>query len=178
MKSTLIGIFITLLLILLIPALFLLIQQRRTSHPSASSQVQITPTLSPGLSSSRGQATIAGYIYHDTNQDGQRQAEEKPFANVKVQMKELKEGEETHQILDAQTDSYGYFTYHFSIDSQNSYMIKIVFPKGYTTANVNPLIISEMQPNTQKLVEFGLIPNGEFIPSPIKKITPSPTSTK
>ena len=52
-------------------------------------------------------------------------------------------------------------------------MIKLVLPKGYKTDEANPLILSDLKPNTQHIVEFGLIPSGEVVLTPTKKPTPT-----
>ena len=176
MKCTLSGIFVTLILILLIPLLFLLSQETSLLSKKAAPTPTPTPTR---LTFANGTTTITGYIYHDTNHDGQRGSEEKPFKAIPVQIKKLKQGKDS-QLFEAQTDTYGYFSFKLPLEEQTSYMIKIIPPKGYKTEASNPLILSELRPNLQNIVEFGLISNDEAIPSPSRKptsLTPSPTTT-
>ncbi|HSA83497.1 MAG TPA: SdrD B-like domain-containing protein [Patescibacteria group bacterium] len=177
MKGSLIGIFVTLILILAIPILFLLSQEKAL----LSSEKTTDPTPTPvRMTFEKGSLQVAGYIYHDTDQDGERKSEEKPFKGVTVQMQQLKEGKGETTALEEQTDTYGYFSFRVPFDNASSYMIKLVLPKGYKTVHANPVILSDLQPNTQNIVEFGLIPSGEAIPSPTKKVTPTkepPTPT-
>lgn len=172
MKGSIIGIFVTLILVLTIPLLFLISQE---NHLLSSKKAEPTPTPM-AMAFAKGEGNIAGYVYHDNNHDGKREAEEKPFKDIKVQMKILTEnGTDSHKVLDSTTDSYGYFNFRFPSNTSESYMIKIVLPKGYKTVDANPLIISDLRPNTEKLVEFGLTSSGEAIPSPTRKPTAKPT---
>lgn len=173
MKGSIIGIFVTLTLVLTIPLLFLLSQESKTL---SSKNQEPTPTPAT-LAFANGESNITGYVYHDTNRDGKRETGEKPFADVKIQMKILTEvTSDKQKIFDSTSDSYGYFNFRFPSSSDESYMVKIVLPKGYKTATTNPLIISDLRPNTQKIIEFGLTPNGDIpIPSPTRKVTPKPT---
>jgi|SRR6185369_10363551 len=172
MKGAVIGIFATVILILIIPLLIVVSQERQTLHGRTPE-----PTPAIVLSTISGQASIAGYVYHDTNRDGERKEEEKPFKDVTIRMKVLKEnGQEDKTLTEIKTDSYGYFSFRFPVDGVSSYMIKVVIPQGYQTVTSNPVIISDLKPNAQKIVEFGLAPSGDVpIPSPTRKITPKPT---
>lgn len=167
MKGSFIGIFITLILILTIPVLFLLSQENKLL---GSKQPNPTPTPIK-MTFANGEGIIEGYVYHDTNRDGKREAEEKPFSDVKMEMKILTEDNSKQQTLDATTDTYGYFSFHFPSNSKDSYMIKLVLPQNYQTVDTNPVIVSDMQPNTQKIVEFGLALSGDITPSPTNKPT-------
>lgn len=178
MKGGIIGIFITLILILAIPLLFLLLQQRQ-----AMSTKVVEPTPAPVTVStvtSSGQGSLAGYIYHDNNANGQREEEEKPFDNVKIQLRILREnGDNTKSLMDTITDSYGYFSFRFTSEQTSNYMLKVVVPANYKAVNANPLIISDLKPNSQKIVEFGLVTFGDALISPtdksnLKKLTPTP----
>ncbi len=173
MKGSILGIFVTLILILTIPLLFLLSQENKLL---SNKQAEPTPTPAT-LAFAKGESIIAGYVYHDNNRDGKREAEEKPFKDIKIQMKILTE-QTSSKTYDSTTDSYGYFSFRFPSNSEESYMIKFVLPKGYKTVDANPLIISDLKPNTQKIVEFGLTPSGDFVPSPTHKptVTPKPTT--
>lgn len=172
MKGSIIGIFVTLILILTIPLLFLLSQESITL---SNEKQEPTPTPAK-LTFSNGEGIIAGYVYHDNNKDGKRESEEKPFGNIKVQLKTLtEENEGDTKTFDAMTDSYGYFSFRFPNLSSNSYMIKVVMPQGYKTIDSNPLILSDLKPNTQKIVEFGLAPSGNITLTPTRKPTVKPT---
>jgi hypothetical protein len=174
MKGSIIGIFITLILVLTIPLLFLLSQENRLLN---SKKAEPTPTPAT-LAFAKGEGNIAGYVYHDNNRDGKREAEEKPFSEVKIQMKILSENtNEDYKVFDSITDSYGYFNFRFPSNTEESYMVKIVVPKGYKTVESNPLIISDLTPNTEKLVEFGLIPSGTVPLTPTRKPTATPTES-
>lgn len=169
MKGSVIGIFVTLILILTIPLLFLLSQNNRLL---SNKPAEPTPTPAT-LAFAKGESIIGGYVYHDNNRDGKRESEEKPFKDIKIQMKILTE-QKSGKTYDSTTDSYGYFSFRFPSNTTESYMVKIVLPKGYKTVDANPLIISELEPNTQKIVEFGLIPSGEVISTPSRKPTATP----
>lgn len=171
LKGGVIGIFLALMLILAIPLLFLLSQQTSMLSPQKTPNPTPTPIR---MMFEDGSLTIAGYVYHDDNHDGERKAEEKPEKNVTIQIKQLTEGQEDTTQLEAKTDTYGYFSFRVPVDEINSYMIKLVLPRGYKTVTSNPIILSELKPNTQNIVEFGLIPSGEFIPSPTRKPTATP----
>lgn len=176
MKGTIIGTFATLVLILLLPLFMLISEQKKTSH---SEVIQATPTPVT-MTFADGEGIIAGYVYHDINRDGKRETGEKPIPSVKVQMKILKEGEpDQHTTFDATTDTYGYFNFRFPAKSQETYMVKVVLPQGYKTQDANPLIISDLKTNTEKIVEFGLIPLSNVTPSPTRKptATEAPTAT-
>lgn len=169
MKGSIIGIFVTLILILTIPLLFLLSQD---SHLLSNKQPEPTPTPAT-LAFSHGQGVIAGYIYHDNNRNGKREAEEKPFEDISVQMKILKENKtENHTSFDLTTDTYGYFSFRFPSNASESYLIKLILPKGYKTVDSNPLIISNLKANTEKIVEFGLAPTSDILTSPSRKPQP------
>lgn len=171
MKGSIIGIFVTLILVLTIPLFFLLSQENRLA---SNKQAEPTPTPA-ALAFAKGESFIAGYVYHDTNRDGKRESEEKPFKDVKVQMKILTEQDDkSGKTYDSTTDSYGYFSFRFPSNTAESYMVKIVLPKGYKTVDANPLIISDLLPNTQKIVEFGLTLSGNVTPTPTRKPTTSP----
>lgn len=151
----------------------LVTEQKKTSH---TEKIQPTPTPA-ALTFSNGEGLITGYVYHDNNRDGKREAGEKPFADVKVQMKILTEGNtDQHVTFDATTDTYGYFSFRFPAKSEQSYMVKIVLPKGYKTPDTNPIIIADLKANVQKIVEFGLIPLSNVTPSPSRKPTAKPTT--
>lgn len=174
MKGSLIGIFVILIIILAIPLLFLLSQE---SRQLISKQPAPTPTPAT-LAFANGESVIAGYVYHDNNRDGKREAEEKPFADVTIQMKILTENKnEKQKNFESTTDSYGYFVFRFPSSTADSYMVKLVLPRGYKTVDANPLIISDLKPNTQKVVEFGLAPSGDIPLSPTRRptVTPKPT---
>ena len=177
MKGGIIGIFITLILILAIPLSFLLLQQRQTLSAKVAEPTP-APVSASTDTNSNGQGSLAGYIYHDNNNNGQREEEEKPFANVKIQLKILSEnGSNNKSLMDTTTDSYGYFSFHFTSEQANSYMLKVVVPANYQAVNANPLIISDLKPNTQKIVEFGLVSIGGMpLISPTPK-TPTPSKS-
>lgn len=164
MKGSLIGIFVTLVLILSIPVLFLLSQENKLL---GSKQPDPTPTPIT-MTFANGEGIIEGYIYHDINRDGKREPEEKPFSDVKMEMKVLSDDNTQQKTSDATTDTYGYFSFHFPSNSKDSYMVKLVLPQNYQTIDTNPVIVSDMQPNTQKIVEFGLAASGDITPSPTK----------
>ena len=127
-KGFLLGIFALLMLIVLIPLVLILSHSKQ--NPA---NIQEAPTETPTvLSFSNAKGSIAGYVYHDTNQNGERETDEKPFKDVSVQMQMLKENDENGKISEAQTDSSGYFKFNFYFSSSDklSYMIKIVLPKN------------------------------------------------
>ena len=171
MKGSLIGIFITLILIIIIPVLFLL-SQKSTMFTKKIPDPTPTPMR---LTYSDGAAMLAGYIYLDTNRDGSRDEDEKPFEKITIQVTQLKEKTDNVFSQEQTTDTYGYFNFRLPIETQTSYMLKIVVPKEYKTAAANPIILSDLAPNQQQIVEFGLIPSGEAIPTPTKEPTPTET---
>ena len=145
---------------------------------SQAPAISFFASLYATLAFAKGAAIIAGYVYHDTNHDGQRKEEEKPFDKITVHMKQLTERKNETKAFEIQTDSYGYFHFRIPVDNISSYMIKIILPKGYKTVDSNPIILSDLKPNTQKIVEFGLVPSGEAVPSPSKKPLPTSQPTK
>lgn len=169
MKGVLIGIFALLILVLTIPASFLLLQQRQAL---SNKGIEPTPaTLSAtSQNANNGQGSISGYIYHDDNADGQREDGEKPFAGVKIQMKILQpNGNDNQSTFETTTDPYGYFSFRFPVDPANSYLLKVVVPNNYKAVNANPLIIADLKPTMQKIIEFGLTPSGSLLITPTAK---------
>jgi hypothetical protein len=174
-KKALLGIVAIFVLILMIPLLILLSQERQTLHGQIA---EAEPTIQP-ISLFSGKTVIAGYVYHDNNKDGQREEEEKSFPDVLVQMKELKDTHEDGQILsEVKTDSYGYFSFRVNVNKTSSYMVKVFLPKHYSSVNTNPIILADLKPNVQKIVEFGLVPDeGMPTPTPTHKPVPKATAT-
>ncbi|HZE86938.1 MAG TPA: SdrD B-like domain-containing protein [Methylomirabilota bacterium] len=151
-KISLVGLLSGLVLFLLIPLLVLLLQQKQNFQTKAAEST--SNTLSPGL------GFISGYVYHDDNKDGQRESEEKPFANVVINIKQIKDNDTEGGISNMKTDSYGYFRFRFSLtsSSRSSYVVKLIIPSGYKTVDTNPVVIADSTLTTQKLIEFGLFP--------------------
>lgn len=174
-KRILIGFGAIVVVILTIPLLVMLSQERKTLHTKAAVPTPATLAFSSGF------ATITGYVYHDDNSDGERKEEEKPIAQVRILLEELSEDDKDTVLSDTTTDSYGYFSFNFNVKSSNAYMVKVVLPKNYKTVDTNPIIISDLKPNGQKIVEFGLVPFGEALTiSPTRKPAPKadPTLTE
>lgn len=172
MKGMVIGIAATVILILVIPLLFIVSQEKLTSHTSTP-----TPTPAQVLSFATGQATIAGYVFHDDNKDGERQEEEQPAKNIPVELRALKDTGQNDKTLTDMTDSYGYFSFRLTINTTYSYLVKIIAPKNAVVTTSNPVALSDMKPNMQKIIEFGLNSGSVTTPSvtknPIRKVASS-----
>ena len=173
-KISIVGIFALLTFILTIPLVVLLSQENQTYKGNAevgpTPQATI-PVLKPGNGS------ISGYVFLDDNKNGIRDPEEKPFPNASLKITQINPGNNSGQQKktdtgsDVTTDSNGFFTYSFSnlLPDSTTYLVTLNIPAGYKTISTNPLMITDMHRNDQKIVAFGLFPYVPGIPPVISK---------
>jgi len=165
-KVSIVGWFAGLSLLLTIPLALLLSQQSQEIQSNAA-----TPTSKP-IAISPGFGFIAGYLYNDTDKDGEREPEEKPFPGVTVQIKQIQKNtpasDVTPIVATLKTDASGYFKFRFANTSLQTsvYVVKVVLPDGYKTNTTNPLIVTDLPANNRKLIEFGLFPGISTTPIP------------
>jgi len=171
-KTSILGLFAILSIVLTVPLALLLSQQRQDLRQQAA---EPTPSLQP-LSQSQGQGSLSGYVYLDQNQNGERDMEEKPFSNATVRITQVSNNPQHSKPRNSnvalKTDSNGYFIFKLSQSSTTSitYLIKVDLSDGYKTMNTNPVVFSSLPQNTQEIVEFGLynanIPTPSCMPRP------------
>lgn len=188
-KVSIVGLFAVLTLILAVPLVVLLSQERQDPRGRAAETKPIPTKIPP----SQGFGSISGYVYIDTNKNGEREAEEKPYAGAAIKVSQIKkeadafmdtkgnDGKVVNTISEVKTDSLGYFKFRFSNTNPNSltYMVKLELPNGYTTINTNPVIFSGMKNDAQEVLQFGLFPlnavNQPTSPTPTLRIVGPPT---
>jgi hypothetical protein len=160
-KASIIGVFASLILVLSIPLLVLISQQPQEQRSRAS---EISPpTQEPPPTGSR---VVSGYIYHDTNKNGEREPGEQAFPGVTVRIKQIQDPgvvgsqDQIATTTDIKADNNGYFRYRFPAtqNSAASYSIKVMLPDKYKTITTNPVIIADITKNFQQIIEFGLFP--------------------
>jgi hypothetical protein len=179
-RTSVVGLFMVISFVLTIPLAVLLSQERQDIRGKAAEPTQaiIAPTNIPATTTS----SFSGYVYHDTNQDGQRQLEEKPFPGVTIKLTYArKNGEKSNnekkdftETTDIKTDSNGYFLFQPAnqLPDSLSYTIQLVLPPGYKTIDTNPVIFTKEHRNTKEIIEFGLFP---FTTPQLSATTPTPT---
>src|SRR6266576_2738543 len=135
-KVSILGLFSVLTLILAIPLVLLLSQQKQNLRSNAS---ESTAVPSSNLGESQAIGNIAGYVYIDLNQNGDRDLGENPMPGVTVKITQVGQsdafGKQTTTTTDLQTDANGYFLYKFPNTVRNgmTYLVKVVSPPGYKT---------------------------------------------
>lgn len=156
-KVSIVGLFAVLTFALTLPIALLFSQERQDVRSKAAE-----PTPNQQLETqTSGSVVISGYVYHDTNKNGERDLEEKPYPGVSIKKTTiLLQTEEAQEDATVITDSSGFFKFHFShhFPDPSSYIIKILLPDGYKTINTNPLIISDLPQEAKETLEFGLFP--------------------
>ncbi len=180
-RTSVVGLFMVISFVLTIPLAVLLSQERQDIRGRGAEPTQ--PLLSPTNSPAKAISSFSGYVYHDINQDGQRQLEEKPFQGVTITLtygdknseKRTTGKKEFNETTEIKTDSNGYFLFQAPNQLPDSfiYTIQIVLPTGYKTIDTNPVLFTKEHRNTKEIVEFGLFP----VSTPQISIT-TPTPTK
>ncbi len=176
-KVSIVGLFAVISLLLTLPLALLLSQQGQEIQSNAA-----TPTSKP-IAISPGFGFIAGYLYNDTDKDGEREPEEKPFPGVIVQIKQIQKNapssDVTPIVATLKTDASGYFKFRFANTSLQTsvYVVKVVLPDGHKTNTTNPLIVTDLPSNNRKIIEFGLFPGVTITPTPILSLSPQKRTT-
>jgi hypothetical protein len=175
-KVSIVGLFAMLTFILTVPLALMLSQQQQTfqQHAAEPTAVPAIPTV---IIHNQTPGYIAGYIYKDTNQNGQRDAGEQPFPSINVKVTIVDKNTLTPAPGQAAlattvaTDENGYFTLPLknSGNDLHSYLLQVILPNGYKTIDTNPLLLPDLGSDTQKTVEVGL-----FTLKPLS-VTPSVT---
>jgi hypothetical protein len=167
-KVSIIGLFAVLTLILTVPLVVLLSQQRQDVRGRAAESTAI-PTQTP---TSQGNGFISGYVYVDQNKNGERESEEKPFPDAVIKITQIKRngdellnkqgeaGKVVNTVSEVKTDSLGFFKFRFSNLNPDSltYLVKLDLPSGYKTINTNPVVFSGIHKDGKEMIEFGLFP--------------------
>ena len=155
-KASIVGLFAVLSAALTIPVIVLVAQQPQTLRGNASG-----PENNRQLATSpipQKETMIAGYVYHDQNQDGKRDNEENPFPGVDITITEIKKTTQTSTVTQLKADNFGYFKYTFfdTTPSETDYVVKVVLPDDYKTITTNPVLFTNFQKGTTEIIEFGL----------------------
>lgn len=159
-KTKILGLFAVVALLLTIPLSLLMSQQSGDIRGKAAEPTQAVTSIAQGTGS------IAGYVYHDADKDGERGVNEQPFSNVKIEITQIRKGTsgpeaKTNEIVSTlTTDSNGYFKFRFAnlLPDSITYIVKVVLPDNYKTISTNPTILSDLHKNAREIVEFGLFP--------------------
>lgn len=180
-KVSIVGLFAVLTLILAVPLVVLLSQERQDPRGRAAEPARM-PTKTPV---GQGYGYISGYVYYDQNKNGEREAEEQPFVGATVSVTQLKknnnqaisaDGKVVNTVSELKTDSLGYFKFRFANVDPNSvtYTVRLELPNGYKTINTNPVVFTNLKGGTQEVLQFGLFPlQGVTIPA-----SPTPRSVR
>lgn len=169
-KISIIGTFAILSFVLTIPIVVLFSQQEQHIQIGAQGP---SPTFEVPNIAQTPQGTISGYVFYDTNKNGQRTSGEPGFPHATVTISSLKNGDYKSQdqttVYTTKTDANGYFTYHLSTsNSQTStYFVTVTLPNGYKTLDTNPVIFSNLYDNNSEIVQFGLFSIVQATPIPI-----------
>jgi len=168
-KVSIIGLFAILTLILTVPLVVLLSQEKQDLRGRAQETTAI-PTKTPAAGSEMG--FISGYVYLDANKNGERETEEKPFPNASIKVTQIQRngktsadrngnaGKVVNTVTPLTTDSLGFFKFRFSNIAPDSitYTVELVLPDGYKTIATNPVVFSGMHKDAKETIEFGLFP--------------------
>lgn len=161
-KVSIVGIFTVLSLILTIPLVVLLSQDKQEIR-SRAVQEQQTPT--PFAPTSRRSVTISGYVYNDDNRNGIRDEEEAPIKDVMIKMTLSTAGNSASNKIETNeaqtlTNEYGYFKFSYTnlLADSSTYIVTLVVPDGYKTINTNPVYLTKLHHDAQEVVMFGIFP--------------------
>lgn len=158
-RASITGIFVTLVLILGLPLVVLITQERQDIRQRAQendTKVKITQN-----------GYISGYAYTDANRNGERESNEYGAVGINLIITQ------TDKNIVVTTDANGYFKYN--LENAGNYIIRLQLPDGYKTLNVNPKILSNLNPDSKEILEFGIFPaqtlgaedyNNTVIPTP------------
>lgn len=161
-KISIIGLFATLVIILSIPLLLVFSQQsqdlrERAAEPSPNI---LPPTINPNP------GAISGYVFDDKNENGTRDPGEQGIQGVQIKITQITQSKNTQPITKANpdiisiitTDNAGFFKYPLTNGPQSAptFLIKLLLPVGYRTIDSNPVVLNNLQNDSQKILEFGL----------------------
>ncbi|OGK10488.1 hypothetical protein A2767_04415 [Candidatus Roizmanbacteria bacterium RIFCSPHIGHO2_01_FULL_35_10] len=154
-----IELFIIAIVILIVILASRLIQENKDIRSDAAATQNI---------STQNVLTIAGYVYLDQNQNGERDLEEKGISGGVVQIRQLTNyANKTNPSTDAKTDSYGYFKYTTSPPSSAlNFSITLLPPPSYKVTSKNPLYRYGLSKNEKRIVEFSVINSEATTPNP------------
>ncbi len=176
--ASIMGLFSCLVLILAIPLVIFISQERQDIRQRAA-VFQPTPDL---LAPQKGYGFVSGYVYLDQNQDGQRNYAEKAAIGIPLKITQTnKNAVKTYQTQDLitalVTDENGYFKYSFSspqsapaplnrdeasIDPELveglTFILQLDLPGDYKTINTNPRVLTNVTNETKEIIEFGIFP--------------------
>lgn len=186
-KVSIVGLFATLTIILTIPLAVLLSQQQQSTQSKAAEPTVSPNPFPPAMS---GNGSIAGYVYFDQNQNGDRDLGEAPVPNASIKITQVNDngnlGSQTQGsriTSTVQTDKYGYFKYQFAnvLPDSVNFIVKLELPAGYKTIDTNPAVFSNLHHDAKEVVSFGIFPlpslSVSTLPTPIclGPNCPSPT---
>lgn len=126
---------------------------------------------------------IAGYIYIDQNQNGQRDSSEVPLKRADVEVLHTRTKPRNTPTIDPsstdsaettpeatseatplpvvlKSDKFGYFKYSIpssEVKDRNYFTVRLITPVGMTTT-ANPKTFSNLYNRAKKIVEFGVAP--------------------
>jgi hypothetical protein len=172
-KVSIVGLFAVLTMIITVPAL-VLVSQNNQDPRSRASEITPSPTKTQ---STQSMGFISGYVYLDTNRNGQREGGEKPYPNAVIKIS----GSNGNGVIDTdapaeiKTDALGYFKFTFPKNNKQHYIIKLDLPAGYKTINTNPVLLSDIQTKAQDVLQFGIFPLKAVVVPPSPKLTPGLT---
>lgn len=175
-KISIVGLFAGLILVLSVPVLVLLSQQRQDLRGKAA---ELSPTPQAPAT---GTKVVSGYVYHDNNKDGEREPGEQAFPGVTVRIKQIQDpgvvGDQGQvaTTTDVKTDTNGYFRYRLpgNPNDSTSYSVKVILPDTYKTITTNPVILADIAHTAQDIIEFGLFPMDD-LPGTAPAVTTAPT---
>ena len=112
--------------------------------------------------------TIAGYVYLDQNQNGERDLEETGVSGGVIQIRPSSRSVNQGNLsTDVRTDSYGYFKYTTSppLGAVN-FSLTLIPPPSYKVTTQNPISRYGLSGRAKRIVEFGITDSGNPLPSP------------
>ena len=162
-KVSIVGLFAILTFVITIPLAVLLSEQQQNLHSSAA---EPTPVPSLLMQQNQKPGFIAGYVYLDTDENGQRDNGEKPLPQITVTITTIQNGtvvpgsrETKRTSANLQTDANGYFILPLpNVLTVQSYLVQVNLPPGYKTVDTNPVVLSDLRSDARQLVSFGLFP--------------------
>lgn len=161
-RSSIVSFFAAASFLLMIPLITLLVQEPQDIRERASEPIpSVTSVLQQTVKS------VSGYVFSDTNQNGERESQERAYPGATIRITKLnsqgssKDATEVAQVVsEVKTDANGYFKYTLPTTPQQttSYVIKLILPDGYKTIDTNPVVLSSTGESDKEVVEFGLFP--------------------
>lgn len=158
-KPTVLALFTLISTLLAIPLVILVAQEKQTIRQyAAEKQKEEVEGAMTG--------TLSGYVYIDSNMNGQRDAEEKPFSGSTIRVSAKVNNAIT--VRDMKTDSFGFFMHRFENQTLGA-QIRIILPDGYKSTTPNPVNAVNSQ---KQILEFGVTGGPSVSPQP--SCTPRP----